>query len=126
MSDETESGGSGQAWSRLADQFALIAQQFQQHYERVSASSRPETEQTQGSIEQLVTTVSKAIENTARTIDESVRDPKVREDSGAVGSALLRAVGATLSELGAALQREANTGKKPADGPPSGNDGESA
>ena len=73
-----------------------------------------------------MSTVGQAIEDTARTINSPVRDPQGACDSGAAGSAPLRAVGATFSELGAALQREADGGKRSADGPPSGNDSESA
>lgn len=52
--------------------------------------------------------VSKAVEDAARTFENAVHDPKVRQDSAEAGSALLRAVGATLSELGAVIQREAD------------------
>jgi hypothetical protein len=107
-----ESSRSQEAWSKLADQFSQIARQFRQHYERVSADNQPATDKARGSVERAVTTVGKAIEDTARTIDQSVRDPQVREDTGQAGSALLRAVGVTLSELGSALQREADTGRK--------------
>lgn len=110
----TERTGSAQAWAQLADQFNAIARQFRQHYERVTASPHPEPELTQGSVQRAVSTVGKAIEDTARAIDESVHDPKVRQDTGQAGSALLRAVGATLTDLGAALQREPEPPAKPA------------
>jgi hypothetical protein len=109
---DPESARSQEAWSQLADQFTQIGRQFRQHYERVSAANQPSTDKTQGSVERAVTVVGKAVEDTARTIGSSVRDPKVREDTGQAGSALLRAVGATLAELGVALQREADPGKK--------------
>jgi hypothetical protein len=109
---DPESARSQEAWSQLADQFTQIGRQFRQHYERVSAANQPSTDKTQGSVEHAVTVVGKAVEDTARTIGSSVRDPKVREDTGQAGSALLRAVGATLAELGVALQREADPGKK--------------
>lgn len=105
----SEQTGSEQAWAKLADQFTVIAKQFRQHYERVSSSPRPEPDKAQGSVERAATVVGKAIEDTARAIDESVRDPQVRQDTTQAGSALLRAVGATLTDLGAALQREAAT-----------------
>ena len=111
MSDDNDPAPSGseQAWAKLADQFSSIARQFRQHYERVSASPRPEPEHTQGSVQRAASKVGRAVEDTARAIDESVRDPKVRQETGQAGSALLRAVGVTLTELGAALQREAET-----------------
>jgi len=57
--------------------------------------------------------VSKAVEDAARAFENAVHDPKVRQDSAEAGSALLRAVGATLSELGAAIQREAGDKQTP-------------
>ena len=57
--------------------------------------------------------VSKAVEDAARAFENAVHDPKVRQDSTEAGSALLAAVGATLSELGAAIQREADDKQTP-------------
>ena len=57
--------------------------------------------------------MSKAVEDAARAFENAVRDPKMREDSAEAGSALLRAVGATLSELGAAIEREADDKQTP-------------
>ena len=57
--------------------------------------------------------VSKAIDDAARAFENAVGDPKVRQDSAEAGSALLRAVGATLSELGAAIQRETDNKQAP-------------
>jgi hypothetical protein len=120
MTDTDPSGGSQEAWSKLADQFSEIADTFRTHYHRIAEANQPADPTSQGTVERAVTKVGKAIEDTARTIDQSVRDPKVREDTGQAGSALLRAVGATLSDLGAALQRETDAktdAKKPADPP---------
>jgi ribonuclease E len=116
MTDTNPSGGSQEAWSKLADQFSEIAETFRTHYHRIAEANQPADPASQGTVERAVTKVGKAIEDTARTIDQSVRDPKVREDTGQAGSALLRAVGATLSDLGAALQRETDA-KTPADPP---------
>ncbi len=57
--------------------------------------------------------VRKAVEDAARAFENAVQDPKVRQDSAEAGSALLRAVGATLSELGAVIQREADGKQTP-------------
>ena len=109
--------GSGQAWADLADQFAGIARQFRSHHERLKAQPRPDTEPPGGPVEQAMRKVGQAIEDAARTIDESVRDPAVRRDGGQAGSALIRAVGATLTDLGAALQRQADPPPPPPPGP---------
>ncbi len=117
MTDTNATGGSQEAWSKLADQFTELADQFRSHYHRVTEANPPAADPAgKGTVERAVTKVGKAIEDTARTIDQSVRDPKVREDTSQAGSALLRAVGATLADLGAALQREGDD-KKPADPP---------
>src|SRR5258706_16060276 len=98
MTDPNATGGSQEAWSKRADPFSQISQQFRQHYERVSTENQPAADPaTQGSLERAVNRAGKAIEDTARTIGDSVRDPKVREDTGQAGSALLHAVGATLA-----------------------------
>ncbi len=113
--DKTEGtgkSGSHEAWSTLADQFTAIARQFRQHYERVSTANEPETEAEHGSLQQAVKTVGKTIEDTARAIEDSAHDPKFRQDTGEAGTALLRAVGATLTDLGASLQREADGHRK--------------
>jgi hypothetical protein len=57
--------------------------------------------------------VRKAVEDAARAFENAVGDPKLRQDSAEAGSALLRAVGATLSELGAAIQREGHDKQTP-------------
>jgi len=57
--------------------------------------------------------VGKAVKDAARAIENALGDPRVRQDSAEAGSTLLRAVGATLSELGAAIQREADDKRTP-------------
>lgn len=113
----TGSPGSGQAWAELADQFAGIARQFRQHHERLKAEPRPDAEPASGPVEQAMRRVGQAIEDAARTIDQSVRDPAVRHESSQAGAALIRAVGATLTDLGAALQRQADPPAEPKPGP---------
>jgi len=119
-----------EAWSALADQFTQIAHQFREHYHRVSAGASQigayPTDAGPAGTESVDADkvgadprgtdtaghrVSKAVEDAARAFENAVGDPKVRQDSAEAGSALLQAVGATLSELGTAIQREA--GDKP-------------
>jgi hypothetical protein len=125
------------AWSALADQFTQIAHQFREHYHRVTAGASqvgvhpadadPVGADSAGADKvgtDLVGTapvdadsaghrVSKAVEDAARAFENAVHDPKVRQGSAEAGSTLLAAVGATLSELGAAIQREAGDKQAP-------------
>jgi hypothetical protein len=54
-----------------------------------------------------VQAVRAAIEGTAKTIGTSLRDPLVKQETEEAGSALMHAVGVSLSELGDRLQRDA-------------------
>jgi hypothetical protein len=95
------------AWTQFGDAFAEIGHQFHQDYERVTETANEGTEQSQQSIERAVKAIRRAIEDTARAIGQSLRDPKVRQETEESGSALLHAVGVSLSELGTTLQRDA-------------------
>jgi len=96
-----------EAWSQVGDAFGEIGRQFHQDYERVTETADTGTEKSQQSIEQAVTEIRRAVAGTARAIGASLRDPKIRQETEDSGSALLRAVGVSLAELGATLQRGA-------------------
>jgi hypothetical protein len=96
-----------EAWVALGDEFADIGRRFRENYDQVSGTATRGTERSQESIDRAVNAIRKAIDGTARAIGESLRDPKIREETEEAGSALLRAVGVTLSQLGQSLQRDA-------------------
>ena len=98
---------SREAWAALGDEFADIARRFRENYEQVTETASTGTDESRKSIERAVDAIRTAIGGTARTIGESLRDPKLKEETEEAGSALLRAVGVTLSELGQTLQRDA-------------------
>jgi hypothetical protein len=98
-----------EAWAALGDEFADIGRRFRENYEQVTETASTGTDQSRKSIERAVDAIRTAIGGTARTIGESLRDPKLREETEEAGSALLRAVGVTLSELGQTLQRDAES-----------------
>jgi hypothetical protein len=98
---------SREAWRQFGDAFGDIGRQFHQDYDRVTEAASDGTETSQQSIERAVKAIRTAIEGTGRTIGESLRDPKVRKETEEAGSALLRAVGVSLSELGQTLQGDA-------------------
>jgi hypothetical protein len=100
-------GRSRQAWLGLGDQFEAIGKQFRQNYDRVTETATAGTEKSQASIERAVKSVGKALEDTSKAIGDSLRDPRIREETEEAGAKLLHAVGVTLAELGEALQREA-------------------
>jgi hypothetical protein len=111
--EETQAGAkavsrSREAWAQFGDAFGDIGRQFHQNYEHVTGAAGEGTEKSQQSIERAVKAIRKAIEGTAKTIGESLRDPKVKKETEEAGSALLRAVGVSLSELGETLQRDAD------------------
>jgi hypothetical protein len=98
---------SRQAWSQFGDAFGDIGRQFHQDYEHVTEAASEGTEKSQQSIERAVKAILTAIEDTGRTIGESLRDPNVRKETEEAGAALLRAVGVSLSALGETLQADA-------------------
>jgi hypothetical protein len=112
---------SREAWAALGEEFADIGRRFRENYERVSETTASGTEEARSSLDRAVKAVSEAVGGAAGAIGESLRDPKIREETVEAGSGLLRAVGVTLSELGQQLQREAEreqqeSGSKPATG----------
>ena len=98
---------SREAWAQFGDAFGDIGRQFHRDYEHVTEAASEGTEQSQQSMERAVKAIRTAIEDTGKTIGESLRDPKVRKETEEAGSALLRAVGVSLSELGETLQGDA-------------------
>ena len=98
---------SRQAWAQFGDAFGDIGRQFHQDYEHVTEAASEGTEKSQQSIERAVKAILTAIEDTGRTIGESLRDPNVRKETEEAGAALLRAVGVSLSALGETLQADA-------------------
>jgi len=96
-----------EAWAQVGDAFGEISRQFHQDYERVTETADTGTEKSEQSIERALTEIRRAVAGTARAIGASLRDPKIRQETEDSGSALLRAVGVSLSELGATLQRGA-------------------
>ena len=107
---------SREAWAALGDEFADIGRRFREHYEQVSDTAATGTEESQESLDRAVRAVRQAIDGTAHAIGESLRDPKIREETEQAGSAFLRAVGVTLSELGKTLQHEAEREQQRASG----------
>ena len=99
---------SRQAWAQFGDAFGDIGRQFQQDYEHVTETANEGTDESKRSIERAVKAVRTAIEGTAKTIGVSLRDPKVKQETEEAGSALMHAVGVSLSELGQRLQRDAD------------------
>ena len=99
---------SREAWAQFGDAFGDIGRQFHQDYEHVTETASERTEKSEQSIERAVKAIRSAIEDTAKTIGVSLRDPKVKTETEEAGSALLRAVGVSLSELGGTLQRDAD------------------
>ena len=105
---------SREAWAALGDEFVDIGRRFREDYEKVSETAATGSEESQKTIDRAVSAIRKAVDGTARTIGESLRDPKIREETEEAGAALLRAVGVTLSELGQNLQRDADREKEKA------------
>jgi hypothetical protein len=99
---------SREAWAQFGDAFGDIGRQFHQDYEHVTETASERTEKSEQSIERAVKAIRTAIEDTAKTIGTSLRDPKVRTETEEAGSALLHAVAVSLSELGERLQRDAD------------------
>jgi len=102
-----------EAWSELADEFTDIAKEFRRNYEALSETVEGGTTRSRSSIERATKTVRRALDDLADTIGQSLRDPAVRSETEEAGEAFLRAVGATLSELGAKLQQAAATENSP-------------
>jgi hypothetical protein len=110
-SEESRSGAkddsrSRQAWAEFGDAFGDIGRQFHRDYERVTETAGEGTDESQKSIERAVKAVRSAVESTAKAIGTSLRDPKVKQETEEAGSALMQAVGVSLSELGEKLQRD--------------------
>ena len=103
-----------EAWAAFSEEFADIGKRFREDYEKVNETAATGSEQSQKSLERAVQAVRGAVSGTAQAIGESLRDPKIREETEEAGSALLRAVGVTLSELGERLQQDADKEKKTA------------
>jgi hypothetical protein len=107
---ETEAkafGGAREAWAEFGDAFADIGRQFREDYEQVSEGASEGSEESQQSIQRAVKAIRAALDQTARAIGGSLRDPQVKQETAEAGSALLKAVGVTLSEVGEALRRDA-------------------
>jgi hypothetical protein len=103
---------SREAWAALGDEFGDIGRRFRENYEKVSETAATGSEEARNSLDRAVKTVSEAVRSAANSIGESLRDPKIREETDEAGAALLRAVGVTMSELGANLQRDAERAPK--------------
>jgi argininosuccinate lyase len=106
---------SREAWAALADEFADIGRRFREDYDKVGETATTGTEKSQESIDRAVSAVCQAVAGTAHAIGDALRDPKIRQETEEAGSALLRAVGVTLSELGESLQRDAEREKNKAE-----------
>ncbi len=111
--EETPTGAkvasrSRRAWAQFGDAFGDIGRQFHQDYERVTETASEGSDESQKSIERAVKAIRTAVESTAKTIGTSLRDPKVKQETEEAGSALLHAVGVSLSDLGEKLQRDAD------------------
>ncbi len=104
-----------EAWAALGDEFADIGKRFREDYEKVSETAVAGSEESQKSIDRAVMAIRGAVSGAAHAIGESLRDPKIREETEEAGSALLRAVGVTLSELGERLQKDADHEKEQAE-----------
>jgi hypothetical protein len=102
---------SREAWAAVGEEFADIARRFRDDYDRVGDTVAAGTETSQKSLDRAVHAVREAVAGTARAISDALRDPKVKEETEEAGSALLRAVGVTLSDLGESLQRDAEREK---------------
>jgi prophage DNA circulation protein len=104
---------SREAWSQVGDEFADIAQRFRQAFESVAQATKAEADPSVSSIERAVRKVGDAVSSLADSLNESLHDAQVRQDADAAGSALMRAFGTTMSELGDALQRGVDEIRKP-------------
>jgi hypothetical protein len=102
-----------EAWSEFADEFTDIAKEFRRNYEALSEDVEAGTTKSRNSIERATKTVRRALDDLAGTIGQSLSDPAIRGETEEAGEALLKAVGATLSELGAKLQQAAVTQSPP-------------
>lgn len=98
---------SREAWAALGDEFADIGRRFREDYEKVGETATTGTEESQNSIDRAVSAIRQAVAGTAHAIGDALADPKIKQETEEAGSALLRAVGVTLSELGEKLQRDA-------------------
>jgi hypothetical protein len=107
MSDTNGMSRSREAWSEFGDEFADIARRFRENYESVSEAAERGSEESRKSIERAVRAIREALGHMGQSLGDSLRDPKVREETAEAGSALLNAFGVTLAELGEALQRDA-------------------
>jgi hypothetical protein len=108
MSEQKAMGRSREAWSAFGEEFADIAKRFRDNYESVSETAEAGTDKSRKSIERAVQAIRKAVGDMAEGLTEALRDEKVRAETEEAGSALLNAFGVTLSELGEALQRDAD------------------
>jgi hypothetical protein len=113
MGDTKTVSRSREAWSELGDEFADIARRFRENYESVSETAESGSETSRKSIESAVRAIRKALGDIGDSLGETLRDPKVREETAEAGSALLNAFGVTLTELGEALRRDAEDQTRP-------------
>jgi hypothetical protein len=111
MSEPKPMSRSREAWAEFGDEFTDIARRFRENYESISEAAEGGSEQSRRSIERAVESIRKAFNEMSSSLSETLRDPKVREETAEAGSSLLHAFGVTLSELGGTLQRDAEDGK---------------
>jgi hypothetical protein len=107
MGDTTAMSRSREAWSEFGDEFSDIARRFRENYDTLSETAEGGSEKSRKSIERAVRAIRNALGEMGNSLGDTLRDPKVREETTEAGSALLNAFGVTLAELGEALQRDA-------------------
>jgi hypothetical protein len=117
MGDTKAMSKSREAWSELGDEFADIARRFRENYQSLSGTAEAGSEKSRKSIERSVRTIRKTLGELGDSLTETMRDPKFREETADAGSALLNAFGVTLTELGEALQRDAEDATTDSDRP---------
>jgi hypothetical protein len=104
---------SREAWAELGREFADIARRFQENYESVSDTVEEGTDESRKSIDQAVEAIRRAVGDLAESLSETLKDPKVRSETEEAGTALVKAFGVTLSEIGETLQRDAKESAPP-------------
>jgi hypothetical protein len=108
MGESTVMSKTREAWSEFSSEFADIAEKFKANYATVAETAETGSEASRKSIERSVKAIRGAMGSMADALGNALRDPAVKDETEEAGSALLRAFGVTVSEIGEKLQRLAD------------------
>ncbi|MBT8207990.1 MAG: hypothetical protein KJO18_06940, partial [Acidimicrobiia bacterium] len=84
------------AWGKVGNEFTSLGERFKDHYRKTTSDDAAE-------VKKGLDAFAQSLDRAVDSLGKAIRDPQVRDDAKKAGNAIVDAIGASITELGAVI-----------------------